>query len=1504
MKALIRHFAFLLPLCLLASLATACLSDPVAPASEPALPTVSVKGESITRLSLTVTGSFADKGSTVKEYGLQMAAGSVADWQVIVQNPPRDAEGRFTHTVEGLTPGGVYFFRTYISNGLTTKYSATTDAVKTLEKSEAVLSPVTLNGYTLSAGIEDDGGRTIQSVGFLGGASPEIRDLIQSGRDLPAVLSSDGRSFSTTVSSEFDLGETYYFVAYAENSEDALHTFKGYSSAALPVTITEEFPTRIEDPAFAAYLTTHFDSNGDGLLSWAELRAITAIEVNTDAVVSVDEISQMPELRRLSCCGSARGAGKLTSLDVSHNPKLTTLRCDNNKLTALTVGANPLLDTLSCAGNNLTSLGVSGNPDLVYLNCAQNQLTQLDVEANLALRELNIGGNPISVIDIYPCEDLQTFNARGCTALSRILTWADFDESAHPDFTKESATAYACSPSAAVPLADANFKAYCVANFDLDHNGRLSVGEAEEVREITVSTDEIASLEGLSYFTGLQKLSCCGSQQRSAFGRWSGQLADLDLSANTALTELSCSGNQLQALDLSHNPDLKKLDCSGNRLSVLDVSNNPRLTSLRCGDNDLATLPLAHNPQLTDLSCEANRLIALDVALLTALTALDCSQNQIVSLDISGNKRLSSLNCTDNPMTQVILYADQLVTTLQKPESTELFYRIDGLSLSVDNLALQVEESAVLSAVIDPETAVDPDTILARMVWRSSDEKIATVSQTGAVTAIAVGTCTVSVSYDDKSASCTVRVSPVPVASITLTPSSSEILIDETVQLQATILPENASAQTIEWKSSRPAVATVSDSGLVTGISVGSCTITATADGKEATCRITVLPVPVTDIEVDPTSRELYIGEDFTIEATVLPANATDQDVQWRSSDEAVATVTSYGLVEAEGEGSCTITAYIGDVEASCEVTVLAIPVSRVSLNRTEWDMVVGDSFTLQASVLPTNATHRTVIWSTSDRSVATVSSSGTVTAVAVGSCTITAEADGVRASCRVTVQARAIEVTSVTLSPSSLSLTEGETETLTAIILPANATDKAVTWSSDDTSVATVSQEGAVTAVGVGTCNILATAGGKSAACRVTVAASTIPVTSITLSQTEWTTPVGGSLTLTATVLPDNATDKTVTWTSSDESIAMVSTTGTIIALAPGTCTITASAGGRSAGCSVSVIVPVESITLSETVCNLAINGTKTLVATVLPDNATDKTIVWSSDNESIATVSSDGVVTGHTLGSCIITASAGGQMATCQILVGAVPITSEFFPDPEFRAYIKKSDFDKNRDGVLSNEEIELITHINLWTTSGVSYVETLAGIEYFSALTYLYCANAQLTSLDLSQNLALTELYCQSNKLTTLNVSNNVSLINLECGGNNLSELDVTNLTSLKSLHCQGNQLTNLNLKHNTSLNRLECDNNKIAILDLSNKTDLTTVYCGYNELSSLNVTGCSSLESLLCWENKLVSLDVSDCLSLSFLQCRNNPYLTEIWLKTGQTIDSFSYDTAVATIKYKD
>ena len=352
-----------------------------------------------------------------------------------------------------------------------------------------------------------------------------------------------------------------------------------------------------------------------------------------------------------------------------------------------------------------------------------------------------------------------------------------------------------------------------------------------------------------------------------------------------------------------------------------------------------------------------------------------------------------------------------------------------------------------------------------------------------------------------------------------------------------------------------------------------------------------------------------------------------------------------------------------GAVTLTATVPVPTVAVTGVRLNKTSLSFTgTGSSQTLTATVSPSNATNKTITWSSSNTSVATVSN-GVVKAVGFGTATITAKSNnGKTASCSVTVNP--IQPTGIKATPETSTLYGlNGTVKLSANVMPSNATNKAVTWSSRNTSVATVSSDGTVKAVGYGTTVITAkTVNGLTSNCTVTV--NPIAVTGVSLNKTSLSfTGTGSSQTLTATVSPSNATNKTLTWSSSNTSVATVSN-GVVKAVGFGTATITAkSNNGKTASCSVTVnpIQPTGIKATPETSTLYGLNGTVKLSANVMPSNATNKAVTWSSRNTSVATVSSDGTVKAVGYGTTVITATTvNGLTSNCTINVKKEEVTS----------------------------------------------------------------------------------------------------------------------------------------------------------------------------------------------------------------------------------------------------
>ena len=513
----------------------------------------------------------------------------------------------------------------------------------------------------------------------------------------------------------------------------------------------------------------------------------------------------------------------------------------------------------------------------------------------------------------------------------------------------------------------------------------------------------------------------------------------------------------------------------------------------------------------------------------------------------------------------------------------------------------------------------------------------------------------------------------IAVIGVSLDKTSITITVGSTETIKATIEPEDADNQNITWTSDNPEVATVNEKGKVTGVKAGKAVITViTEDGeKTATCKVTVKDkeINVTEVKLNKTQTSILVGASETLVATVLPENATNQKVSWKSSNEAVATVDANGKVTGvkAGEATITVTTEDGGMTATCKVygSTATVAVTGVMLNKTETTILEGSSETLVATVLPENATNRNVSWKSSDEAVATVDANGKVTGVKAGEAVITVTTeDGKKTNtCKVTVKSNTVNVKGVVLNKTSISIPIGEDETLAAKVLPENATNQNVTWSCKNPEIASVDANGKVTGIKAGMTIVTVTTedGGKTADCAVNVSERHISVMGVELNKTEFIFQVGDSETLVASIKPENASNKKVTWVSDKPEIATVDANGKVTGVKAGVATITVTTddGGKTATCKVLVSPRVYKVTVTPATLTMGINKTYKLNANVEGPTGVLRKVFWTSSDETIATVDNNGnVTTKDKAGTVTITATSAAnstKKGTCVITVSA---------------------------------------------------------------------------------------------------------------------------------------------------------------------------------------------------------------------------------------------------------
>lgn len=474
------------------------------------------------------------------------------------------------------------------------------------------------------------------------------------------------------------------------------------------------------------------------------------------------------------------------------------------------------------------------------------------------------------------------------------------------------------------------------------------------------------------------------------------------------------------------------------------------------------------------------------------------------------------------------------------------------------------------------------------VTWQSSSTRIATVDASGLVTALAAGQATITATSEGKSGTATITVQLPSVASITVTPVSPSIGVSQAVQMVATLRDANGvelTGRTVTWETSAAAIATVSGSGLVTGVAAGQAVITARSEGQAGSTTATVqpqAPVPVATVAVSPAAPAILVNGTVQMSATMRDASGTvltGRAVAWATSAPGVATVSASGLVTGAAPGSATITATSEGKSGTATVTVQVAPVATVAVSPSAPSIAVNATVQLAATLRDASGnvlTGRTVTWATAAASIATVSGTGLVTAVTAGQVTITATSEGRIGTAVVTVQAPApTPVATVSVSPAAPTVAANATQQLTATTKDANGavlTGRVVTWQSSATGVATVDGSGLVRGVAVGTATITATSEGKSGTATVTV--SLPPVATVTVAPSTSSVVAGGTVQLTATTRDASGavlTGRTVTWETSSPATATVSA-GLVSGVAAGTATITARSEGQAGTASVTV--------------------------------------------------------------------------------------------------------------------------------------------------------------------------------------------------------------------------------------------------------------------------------------------------------------------------------------------
>lgn len=513
-------------------------------------------------------------------------------------------------------------------------------------------------------------------------------------------------------------------------------------------------------------------------------------------------------------------------------------------------------------------------------------------------------------------------------------------------------------------------------------------------------------------------------------------------------------------------------------------------------------------------------------------------------------------------------------------------------SVAVMSPSTQLQVGAQLTATAEVRSPAGA-LLTGRVVsWTSSNTGVAAVSDAGVVTAVAAGTVNITATSEGRAGTLALTVVPVPVSAVELSAPAATVAIDRTLSMTVSLRGEGGatlSGRAVTWSSSAPQVAAVSEAGVVTGLSAGTATITATSEGKSGTFAVTVVPPPVNSVTLSLAQSSIQPGVITTVSVSLRDDRnvvLTGREVTYASSDPAVATVSGGGMITGVSAGTTTITATSEGKSGSAVLTVIQAPVATVSVTSPQTLLTVGSSTQAAATLRAGDGmilTGRTVSWSTSNTGVATVAN-GLVTAVAPGTATITATSEGRSGSLSFTVQAPT--PASVVVNPGTVGVTVRRTVALTATVRDASGNTMAsapVSWVSSNSTVASVSTAGVVTGLSAGTATITAVSSGVVGTAFVTV--QDVAAASITLDVSAVTITVGDVRLIRATVrdaLQNVLRGRDVAWTTSNSAVVdgqALGDSAIVTGLAPGSAVVTATVEGRSASAVVTVLSSGQSV-------------------------------------------------------------------------------------------------------------------------------------------------------------------------------------------------------------------------------------------------------------------------------------------------------------------------------------
>lgn len=655
---------------------------------------------------------------------------------------------------------------------------------------------------------------------------------------------------------------------------------------------------------------------------------------------------------------------------------------------------------------------------------------------------------------------------------------------------------------------------------------------------------------------------------------------------------------------------------------------------------------------LTGISLKESKLTLVAGDTYTVVPTLTPSNasNPVVSWE-TGNANIAKVD--DKGVITAVSVGQTTITVSggeAKPQTiiVDVLNKLNTIKFEETEVTVERGKTHELKVIFSPEADVNT-----KISFSSTNPDVVTVDDKGVITGVNDGMAMIIATAEELGTTgaitCLVTVKPptVVVEDFSIDPDKMTLIVGQEQSIVPVYTPEDTTNKEVTYVSGDDGVATVSEEGLVSAVAPGFTIITCTdvASQKTAICQVTV--ENDANLSLSPKTRELVVGESFTIRKTVTPGTA-DRSAKWRSSNTGIATVNSSGRVTGKKVGTatitCTLTRY--NISATCTVKV-ANKRTTLKLDKNSIRINIGQTYKLKKTVTTNSNTKPGVRFTSKNKKIATVgSTSGTIKGKKVGSTIITAKTTDKKATakCRVTVIRR---VTGLRMNKTYAVAYVGRTIKLKATVKPKKASIKKLKWSSSNSGVANVISNGTVTPLAEGETYItVKTTDGsnKTARCYVKVL-EPVPISSIVVAQSNLTMKRGDKAKLSYTILPDNHSDK-VQFASDNNRVAKVSKTGTVTAVGTGNANITITAASSGVVSTVAVNV----VALNKSSVRMRQYDTETLVV-----HGTSDTVTWYSANNRIATVTG-GKIVGRGVGTTYVYAYVNGCRMGCQVTVVSV--------------------------------------------------------------------------------------------------------------------------------------------------------------------------------------------------------------------------------------------------------